>query len=334
MTRDLLFAVAAGVASALVGLAFLARAPGAVLFIYLGPLPLLLAGLGLGFRTAFIASFVGVLVSGLLAGAPAMLLYAAGHALPALTVVWLALRRRAGVNILVGGPAEESAPNGSTGPAMPAPVEWYPHGHIVAWLAALAAAMIVGTALLFSSGEGFRDTVSSHIENGLAVLSPMLGGSDLKQINATIVGLFPGWIGVSWAIMCVVNAITAEAILTRAGQAIRPKPVWADITLPDWLSWLLVGAALLALIGPGDVGYTGRNLALALALPHFLFGLAVVHGLTRRTPQPGAMLFAFYVVLFFSAWAMLAVAAIGVLEHWIGLRHRIPGGPQAGSPTP
>jgi hypothetical protein len=88
------------------------------------------------------------------------------------------------------------------------------------------------------------------------------------------------------------------------------------------------------LIGPGDVGYTGRNLALALAFPHFLLGLAVVHGLANRTPQPRALLVGFYVVLFISAWALLAVAAVGVLEHWIGIRNRLPGGPPPGSNGP
>jgi hypothetical protein len=330
MTRDLLFAVAAGVASALAGLAFLARAPGAILLIYLGPLPLMLVGLGLGVRATFAAASVGALVSGLLAGAPAALLYAIGHALPSLIVVWLGLGKRVGVDILVDGSAED----GPTESPIPGPAEWYPHGHIVAWLAVLAAAMIVGAALLFSSGEGFRATVSEHIERGLAALIPMLGGTDRTNVIAIIVGLFPGWIGVSWVAMGVVNAIAAEAILTRAGRALRPKPAWADLTLPDWLSWALVGAALLALIGPGDVGYTGRNLALALALPHFLLGLAVVHGLVRRTPQPRAILAGFYVVLFVSAWALLVVAAVGVLEHWIGLRNRIPGGPQPGPNAP
>ena len=342
MSRDMLFAMAAGVASALVGLAFLARTPGAVLLIYLGPLPLLLAGLALGRRASAVAAGVGVLLSGLLAGLPAMLLYAAGHALPALTVVWLALRQRAGIDIVVGGPSNESAPSGPADPALPEPVdgglarvermEWYPHGYIAAWLALLAAAMIGAAALYFSSGDGFRAAINDHVEPGLSALAARFGGSDLKQINPMIVGLFPGLVGVSWVIMSVVNAVIAQAIITRSGRAIRPKQAWGDFALPDWISWALVGSALLALIGPGDVGYTGRNLAMALAFSHFLLGLVVVHDLAGRASQPVAILIAFYVVLSFSPWVWLVVAAIGVLEHWIGLRNRIPGGPRAGSP--
>jgi hypothetical protein len=327
MTRDLLFAVAAGVASALAGLAFLTRAPGAtLLLIYLGPLPLMLTGLALGLRPALAACGVGALVAGLLAGPTAMLLYIVGHALPGALVVWLGLSRRQTVNIVVGDEAGDGSAAASAG--------WYPHGHVVAWLAALAAVLIAFTALALSSGEGFRDSVTEHIEKGMTALLPTLSETERSPLISLMSGLFPGWIGVSWVAMGAVNAVAAEAILTRTGRALRPKPAWSEIALPDWLSWLLVGAALLALIGPGDVGYTGRNLALALAFPHFLLGLAVVHGLANRTPQPRALLVGFYVVLFISAWALLAVAAVGVLEHWIGIRNRLPGGPPPGSNGP
>jgi hypothetical protein len=331
MTRDLLFAVAAGVASALAGLAFLARAPGAVLLIYLAPLPLMLAGLALGARATFAASGVGALVAGLFAGPAAMLLYVVGYALPSSLVVGLGLRPRARINILVGEPGESEAED--AGADRP-PAGWYPHGYIVSWLAALAAALIVAAALMLSAGDGFRAAVAEHIEKGIAALLPSVGATERLPLVNTMVGLFPGWIGVSWVAMGVVNAVAAEAILTRTGRALRPKPAWSDITLPDWLSWLLVGAALLALIGPGDVGYTGRNLALALVFPHFLLGLAVAHGLVDRTPQPRALLVGFYVVLFISVWALLVVAAVGVLEHWIGIRNRLPGGPRPGSNAP
>jgi hypothetical protein len=325
------------------------------LLIYLAPLPLMLAGLALGARAMFAAAGVGALVAGLFAGPSALLLYIVGYALPSAVVVWLGLSRRAvppaggrsessprapetaplsgraGVDILVG----ETTENGAEGAdADRAPDAWYPHGHIVSWLAALAAVLIVAAAIMLSSGAGFRAAVAEHIEKGIAALLPAIGGGERMPLVNTMIGLFPGWIGVSWVAMGVVNAVAAEAILTRAGRTLRPKPAWADLALPDWLSWALVGAALLALIGPGDVGYTGRNLALALAFPHFLLGLAVAHGLVDRTPHPRALLVGFYVVLFMSAWALLVVAAVGVLEHWIGIRNRLPGGPRPGSNAP
>ncbi len=312
MSKNALFAVVAGVASAVAALAFVAGVPGAMLLIYAGPLPVMLAGLGFGFQHALLAAATGTLASAVAIGGNGALLYAVGHALPSLLVVGLALRSRPG-----DGPETR---------------EWYPHGDIAAWLALLAAALLAAAGLWLSGDEGFRATVNDHIDKGLGALLPQLDGTDRQRLLAGMSGLFPGWIGTSWAMMGVVNAIAAETILARSGRSIRPKPAWgADLSLPEWLSWALVGAALVALIGTllglGDVGYTGRNLALVLALPHFLLGLAVVHGLARQARQPRAILVGFYVVLFVSAWALLAVAAVGVLEHWIGLRNRMPGGP-------
>ena len=312
MSKNALFAVAAGVASAVAAMAFVAGVPGAMLLIYAGPLPVMLAGLGFGFQQALLAAATGTLASALAIGGHGALLYAVGHALPALLVVGLALR---------------SWPENG-----PETRRWYPHGHIAAWLALLAAALLAAAGIWLAGDDGFRATVNDHITRGLGALLPQLGEPDRQRLLAGMSGLFPGWIGTSWAIMAVVNAIAAETILARSDRAIRPKPAWGeDLSLPDWLSWALVGAAVLALIGtligPGDVGYMGRNLALVLALPYFLLGLAVVHGLVHRTQQPRAILVGFYVVLFVSAWALLAVAAIGVLEHWIGLRSQMPGGP-------
>lgn len=312
MPKNLFFAVAAGAASALAALAFITGAPGAMLLIYVGPLPVMLAGLGLGFQPALLAVLAGTATSAVAAGGNAAILYALGHALPALIVCGLALRSRPGAT------AETR--------------EWYPHGHIVGWLALLAAVLLAVAGLSLSSGEGFSEAVTDHIDKGLGALLPELGGPERQRLLTGMSSLFPGWIGASWVMMGVVNAVVAETILARSGRAIRPKPAWAaDMTLPEWLSWALVGAAALALIGAlieaGDVGYMGRNLALVLALPHFLLGLAVVHGLAQRTQHSRAVLVGFYVVLFVSAWAILAVAAIGVLENWIGLRNRLPDGP-------
>jgi len=50
MSRDMLFAIGAGVLSAVAGVAFLSRSTGALLFVYLASLPLFMAGLALGPR--------------------------------------------------------------------------------------------------------------------------------------------------------------------------------------------------------------------------------------------------------------------------------------------
>lgn len=305
MAKDILLAVAAGILSALAALAFLGRVPGAVFLVYVAPLPLFFAGLGLGPRAAVIAASAGTLSAFAMVGVTGALVYGVIHALPAALASWLALMQRA-------GPAGET--------------EWYPLGRVVSWLAAFAGiALLALAAFWWGSEGGLSAAIRGHLDSGLAALVPQLAEDQRTRLVQGLTALFPGWVGVSWVTMTVANAALAEAILVRAGRALRPKPAYRSLTLPEWLSWLIVGAAALALIGPGDMGYIGRNLAVVLALPYFLLGLATVHTLAGRVQFSRPLLVGFYVVLFLSAWALLVVAAVGVAEHWVGLRQRFAG---------
>jgi len=114
------------------------------------------------------------------------------------------------------------------------------------------------------------------------------------------------------------------------GRNLRPSPAYAETTLPQWVSWPLVAAAALSLVGSGDIQFLGRNLAMVLAVPFFFVGLAVVHALARRVAYKGLILISFYVVLVLSGWAMVAVAGIGIAEQWFGVRNRFAGPPTGG----
>jgi len=119
------------------------------------------------------------------------------------------------------------------------------------------------------------------------------------------------------------NAALAQGLLAKGGRNLRPSPRLRELTLPDWLSWALVAAALVALAAPGEIGYIGRNLVLVVAVPYFFLGLSVVHKMAALTPLPGALLALVYLVVIFSGWFALFVAGIGVLEQWVGLSSRM-----------
>ena len=87
----------------------------------------------------------------------------------------------------------------------------------------------------------------------------------------------------------------------------------------------MIAAALLALMGSGEMEYTGRNLAMILAVPFFFLGLAVVHTWARRKAHTTMMLVAFYLILVMSGWAILFVTGIGIIELWNGLRRYMDG---------
>jgi hypothetical protein len=305
MSKDTFIAIGAGVASALAALAFLAGAPAALALIYLAPLPLLLIGLSFGARAGLVAVATGLVVATVLGGLLAAALYGLAHALPATILMHLALMQR-------------TSPSGA--------VEWYPIGAIVSWLTALAAACVVIAALIgLGSQEGLVSQVNRHLNDGLAVLMTKFGIADRARLVATMTAIFPAAVGTSWVAMTIANAALAQAILGRMGRAIRPKPAYAAFAVPDWLSWPLVGAAAIALIGRGDLEYIGRNLAMVLALPYFLLGLATIHTLARRVSFSGALLAGCYVILLISTWAALVVAGVGLIEQWIGLRRRFAG---------
>ena len=80
----------------------------------------------------------------------------------------------------------------------------------------------------------------------------------------------------------------------------------------------------MALATSGDASFLARNILMILLTPYFLVGLAVTHVIVRRAPMPGLALAVFYLALLvFFLVAAGVVAALGVVEQWIGVRRRL-----------
>ncbi len=313
MPKDTLIALGAGVLAALAATAFLSRAPGALMLVYFADLPLFMAGFAFGPQAAAIGGAAGFMTAGLIGGGLAAGIFGIMQALP----VWLVVRQ-----LLLQRPA---AVAGSAEPD--GQIEWYPIGDMLCWLTFFAAAMLVVMTLTSLTGDqGLSVLVSTNLDEILKGLAPHWDEEHRASMVAVIVPMFPGAIGVSWLVMTIVNATLAHGILTRLKKILRPSPAYAALDLPQWISWPLVLSALLALLGSGEMEYTGRNLAMILVVPFFFLGLAVVHTWARRVTYSGMVLAAFYLVLVLSGWATIVVAGIGIAELWVGLRHRM-GGP-------
>ena len=305
MSKPILIALLGGGLSAVVALAFLSGTPGALFLAYLAPLPLLLVGLGFGASAGTVAGGAGVLATVALGGMVPAGLYALVNAVPALVVVRTALTQ---------SPRERGTR------------AWYPVGFTLCWLAALAAALFAAIAFLaWSTGNGVVEAISDFLDQTLSTMIPQLASAKRGDLIAATVPLFPGMVGASWILMTAVNGALAQGILVRTGRNLRPSPRLTDLILPDWMSWLFVASAVMALLGPGEWEYTGRNLAFILAVPFFFLGLAVVHTLVRRVSFPGPLMVIFYFMLIFSNWAAAAAAGLGMIEQWAGLRYRFAG---------
>jgi hypothetical protein len=302
MSRQTLIALGGGGVSAVVSAAAASATPSALLFVHLAPLPLFLVGLGGGAMAATIAGIGGLLIAGFLGGFLAAAVYAVIHALPA----WLVTRQSLRQRTLADGT-----------------VAWYPIGNALAELAVLGAIVFfAATMAVWTDGGSIVGSVSSYLDTVLSIIMPGLAEADRGPLVAMMTAIFPGVSAAWWLLIAVLNGVLAQAILTRMGKSLRPSPRYSDLTAPDWLSWLVVGAAAMALFGPGELEYMGRNLVMILAVPYFLVGLAVAHSLVARLPSPGMLLAVFYIVVIFSGWAMMAIAGVGLIEQWVGLRRR------------
>ena len=305
MSKDTLIALGGGGLSAIASLAFMSESPGALIFVYLAPLPLLTVGLGLGATAVAVGGITGFMIAGLMGGAITAGLFGMLHALPA----WLVTRQAL---------LQHPAPDGS--------LAWYPAGFVLSSLAALGAAFFVLTALITSGSDGgLEGSVTVYLNQVFTFMAPSLPIEERGHIVAALTPVFPGALVTSWVVMMAINCIFAQWILVRLGRNQRPSPALADLELPDWLSWILVGSAVITLLGSGSVEYIGRNTVMILAVPYFFLGLAVVHSLAGRVSSPGMILTAFYLILLVSGWAIFTVAGIGMIEQWFGLRRRLKG---------
>ncbi len=302
MSRQLLIALGGGT-SAILSIAFVAGSPLMLVFANLAPLPLFFVGLGIGPLAAVIAGVIGLVLSGLFGGLVGAGLFGLVHALP----TWLAVRQAL---------LKRVAPDGT--------VVWYPIGAVLSWLSALAAALLImATLTSYQHGSGLEQAVTAYLDQVMLAMMPNVGASDREMFVATLTPLFPSTAGISWIAVIVGNGLFAQAVLTRSGRNLRPAPTVKDFTLPDWMSWLLVACAAMALLGSGDVEYIGRNLVAIMAVPFFVLGAVVVHALARCAPSPKVLLVAFYLVLFVSGWARVAIAGLGLIEQWIGVLRRV-----------
>jgi hypothetical protein len=301
MLQTAIIAAGGGAISAFVALLAMSGYPGGAVVAYLAPLPLLLVGLGLGAAVLPVAAVTGIGLVAAFAGIAAAGVYGGLHAFPSWLVVRLALARKSAGGD-VGG-------------------QWSSAGAVLCWLAGLAAIMVlIGAIGAWGNVEG---SVREVLASALAVAASALDAGDRDRMVTQITPFFLGGMGVMWVTMIAINSVMAQSLLVRGGRNVRPSPQWSDLSLPDWISFPLVAAALIGLVGDGDLRYLGRNLVLVFLVPYFFVGLAVIHGLARKMPASGMLLAGFYMILGFAFPGMgVAVAALGVIEEWVGVRRR------------
>jgi hypothetical protein len=294
------FAIACGSLGACLYLAATLGTPGGLVLVYMTQLPLFVAGLWLGTGAAGLAGLTAVLVllaaSDLLAAA----IFAAVNAVPVALLVRQALLAR---------------------PGSDGTVIWYPPGLLTAWLTGLALAGIAAALLLLGGPEGLQSTLRSVVAEVLDRLSRS-PASDRDQAAGLLAMVIPGILAASWMIMLVANAALAQGVLARFGVNWRPSPDLARLDLPLWVP-VALGLAAAAVVFGGSLRFIGINMVIALSVPFCLAGLAVLHAVARHMSHPVMALVGFYMLAAIFGWPFLAVAVLGLLESWLGLRQRL-----------
>ncbi len=325
MKQQTLIGVGLGVVAAVV---FASASTGPMLLRYLmfllTALPVFLAALGWGWRTGAIAALTGTVLIGLLGAPIAALLFAAGQAVPAVWLSYLALLNR---------PAEEaSGRETDTSAAAAAGVQWYPSGRLVLWAAALASALTVGVALIASQDfdkfkSDLRSAISETLKARVSELAPdqKLDDATLAQVTDAAIALMPAATSITLMSALVFNLWLAGKITRASGQLLRPWPSLDLLTYPRGVSIAFV-AALLASGVAGLPGAAGTGIAGALYLALVFLGLAVLHYSARDKSWRAFALGTLYAgLLIGSVWVSVAVALLGLADGVFDLRRRFAG---------
>jgi hypothetical protein len=298
--RNAAVAVGCGLAAASLYLTVVLGSPGAIILVYLTQLPLFLAGLWLGAGAAALAGLAASLVLFAASDFLAAIIFGALNAVPVVLLVRQALlaRRR-----------EDGA------------LLWYPPGLLAAWLTALALCGIAASFVLLGGPDGLQSALQDVVANALDRLTgQVLPQRD--QVAGTIAMVIPGVIAASWMIMAVINGALAQGVLARFGANWRPSPELVALGLPRWITLVLAVAGAGIAVG-GTARFVGTNMAIALSVPFCLAGLAVLHAAARRLSHPAIALVAFYTLAGLFGWPLVAIAVLGLLESWLGLRRRL-----------
>lgn len=313
------WAGAAGLTSAALYLSVVLGSPGAFLLAYLAPLPLFLAGLGLGLTALLAAGAAACAIVALASGSvTAAGMYLGIEVLPIAVLVRQALLSRP----VSAPPGPDGSVNGSSG------VEWYPLGRLTGLLVGMAAAVLLVIWLVFASGEGgLEAAVQAFLNAGLQEML-QAGGAEAEEMTpaiALMAALFPGIAAASWVVMIAVNGALAQGLASRFGRNLRPSPDMVTLELPRALLVVLIVAAVVGLVAPGGLGYIGRNLLVVLGIAYLFAGLAVVHGFILRLAARQVLLVVVYVTMVLFGWPVLLVMLLGILDQLFGLRRRFAG---------
>ncbi|WP_298260226.1 hypothetical protein [Bradyrhizobium sp.] len=304
MIATIAIALAAGLASALMFASITSGEAIALLLINLAPLPLMVAGLVWGPLGAAIGGIAATSVIASLFGFSYCGVFAVVNALPAW---WLAHL------VLLARPRTDAA---TTGPDKA--LEWYPVGRTLLWIVVFAT--IITTATLLIMGT---DAASIHatIRKGWNDLFETSGLALSDSTLDALVVITPIGAEMAAVAMLTLNLWLAAKIAAASGRLHRPWPDLKSMTLPNVTVAALFAAGACCFSG-GLPSILAQVVTGGLSIAYAMAGFAVLHTLTLAMKSRALWLGCAYAVVAGFAWALLAVALLGIADAVFGLRER------------
>ncbi|MGL4323565.1 MAG: hypothetical protein ACRCTD_05935, partial [Beijerinckiaceae bacterium] len=267
-----------------------------------------IAALGWNHRAGLVAAAVGAAVIAIGFHGKAALVFALGTGLPAWWFSYLTLLAR---------PSDD----GRT-------TEWYPVGMVLAWIAAVVAAITI--AGIMTLGTDYATFVKSF-ERAVDVIGQInpdlfsrlpedqrtLHKANLAELIANVAPAISAAFSV--ILTAIIMVVGARAVLA-SGRLPRPWPWLPGLSLPVWALPVLA-LAMVASAMSGFAGIAARCVAAAFAAAFALQGLATIHALSWGNAMRGAVIGTTYAVcIMFGGWPLVIAALIGVVEAFLNLR--------------
>lgn len=304
MIANVMLAVAAGAASALMFASILSGALFSLALFYLAPLPLMVVAIG---WSPFHASLGGIAAGttlGLLFGFNYLAVFVLTIALPAWWLGYLTMLARA------APPGEKAA------------VEWYPPGRLLLWIAVFASLTAVAALLTLGIDSA---TISEAMRRALSRMMgavPPDASASPKLIDA-LVAIAPAAAAVATIATLSLNLWLAGRIAATSGRLRRSWPDLTRTALPP-MTLVALPVALAFCFVSGLSAMVAQIVAAALLMAYAFTGLSTLHTLTRGRSHRPMWLAMVYASVTIFGWPIVGLIALGLADAFFDLRKPAP----------